>query len=110
MRAHCVLGRRGTRAIGRLERFAGDWELARDEVEPPPTPKPIGTSVAVVGSGPGGLACAADLAMWGHKVTVYELFHEAGGVLRYGIPRFRLPREVLDAELEYVRRLGVEIA
>lgn len=107
---HCVLGRREEPvAIGRLERFAGDWELARDEVEPPPTPKPIGTSVAVVGSGPGGLACAADLAMWGHKVTVYELFHEAGGVLRYGIPRFRLPREVLDAELEYVRRLGVEI-
>ncbi len=107
---HCVLGRREEPvAIGRLERFAGDWELGRGEVEPPPTPKPIGTSVAVVGSGPGGLACAADLAMWGHKVTVYELFHEAGGVLRYGIPRFRLPREVLDAELEYVRRLGVEI-
>lgn len=107
---YCVLGRREEPvAIGRLERFAGDWELGRGEVEPPPTPKPIGTSVAVVGSGPGGLACAADLAMWGHKVTVYELFHEAGGVLRYGIPRFRLPREVLDAELEYVRRLGVEI-
>lgn len=107
---HCVLGRREEPvAIGRLERFAADWELERGEVEPPPAPAPTGASVAVVGSGPGGLACAADLAMWGHAVTVYELFHEAGGVLRYGIPRFRLPREVLDAELDYLARLGVEI-
>ncbi len=106
----CVLGKRGEPiAIGRLERFAADWELQHGEVEPPELPEPTGFSVAVVGSGPGGLACAADLAMRGHRVTIYELFHAAGGVLRYGIPRFRLPREVLDAELDYLRGLGVEI-
>ncbi|MEA3400978.1 MAG: NADPH-dependent glutamate synthase [Armatimonadota bacterium] len=106
----CVLGKRGEPvAIGRLERFAADWELKHGEVEVPDLAASTGFSVAVVGSGPGGMACAADLAMWGHDVIIYELFHAAGGVLRYGIPRFRLPREVLDAELDYLRRLGVEI-
>ncbi len=104
----CVLGKRGEPiAIGRLERFAADWELQHNEVEPPERPEATGHSVAVVGSGPGGMAAAADLAMWGHDVTIYELFHAAGGVLRYGIPRFRLPREILDAELDYLTKLGV---
>jgi len=105
----CVLAKRGEPiAIGRLERFVADWEREHGEVQAPERPAPTGHSVAVVGSGPGGLACAADLAMWGHSVTVYELFHESGGVLRYGIPRFRLPRRVLNAELEYLATLGVE--
>ena len=106
----CVLAKRGEPiAIGRLERFVADWEREHDEVEMPERPAPSGYSVAVIGSGPGGLAAAADLAMWGHSVTVYELFHAPGGVLRYGIPAFRLPRNVLDWELDYLRKLGVEI-
>jgi glutamate synthase (NADPH/NADH) small chain len=106
----CVLAKRGDPiAIGRLERFVADWEREHDEVEMPERPAPSGYSVAVIGSGPGGLAAAADLAMWGHSVTVYELFHAPGGVLRYGIPAFRLPRNVLDWELDYLRKLGVEI-
>ncbi len=106
----CVLAKRGEPiAIGRLERFVADWEREHDEVEMPERPAPTAYSVAVIGSGPGGLAAAADLAMWGHSVTIYELFHAPGGVLRYGIPAFRLPRNVLDWELDYLRKLGVEI-
>ncbi len=106
----CVAGKRGEPiAIGRLERFAADWELNHGEVKAPDLPESTGYSVGIVGSGPGGMACAADLATCGHDVTIYELFHAPGGVLRYGIPRFRLPREVLDAELDYLRSLGVEI-
>ncbi len=106
----CVLGKRGEPvAIGRLERFVADWALQHGNIQAPELPPPTGYSVGVVGSGPGGLACAADLAMRGHDVTIYELFHAAGGVLRYGIPRFRLPREVLEAELEYLAKLGVTI-
>jgi glutamate synthase (NADPH/NADH) small chain len=105
----CVLARRGEPiAIGRLERFVADWEREHNEVREPDRRARTGKSAGVVGSGPGGLACAADLAMWGHDVTIYELFHAPGGVLRYGIPRFRLPREVLDAELEYLASLGVQ--
>lgn len=105
----CVLGRRGEPvAIGHLERFAADWERTYGEVLVPDPPPPSGFSVAVVGSGPGGLAAAADLVRWGHEVIIYELFHAAGGVLRYGIPNFRLPREVLDAELDYLKHLGVK--
>ncbi len=106
----CVLGKRDEPvAIGRLERFVADYERAHDAPAPPQPGKSTGKAVAVVGSGPAGMACAADLAKLGHRVTVFELFHEAGGVLRYGIPRFRLPRRVLNAELGYMEKLGVEI-
>jgi glutamate synthase (NADPH/NADH) small chain len=103
----CVLGRRGQPiAIGLLERFVADnadkSRLPRPEVEP------TGIKVAVVGSGPAGLSAAADLALLGHDVTVFECLHEAGGVLRYGIPEFRLPASVVDEELEYLKSLGVK--
>ncbi len=106
----CVLGKKDDPvAVGRLERFVADYEREHGEVEAGEVAEPTGKKVAVIGSGPGGLACAADLAKLGHEVTIFELFHEPGGVLRYGIPPFRLPREVLDAEIDYVRNLGVEI-
>ncbi|MCD6360896.1 MAG: NADPH-dependent glutamate synthase [Armatimonadetes bacterium] len=106
----CVLAGKGEPvAIGHLERFVADWEREHGQIETPAAVPPTGHRVAVIGSGPGGLACAADLAKLGHEVTVFELLHEPGGVLRYGIPSFRLPREVLQVEIDYVRSLGVEI-
>ena len=95
-------------AIGRLERFVGDWDLARG-VAIPELPPPTGKRVAVIGSGPAGLTCAADLARMGHQVTIFESLHAPGGVLMYGIPEFRLPKAVVEAEVDYVRKLGVEI-
>ena len=98
-------------AIGRLERYVADWELANKEsLDSPVTkPAPTGKRVAVVGSGPAGLTTAADLAKLGHSVTLFEALHVAGGVLMYGIPEFRLPKEVVQAEVNYVASLGVEI-
>ncbi len=93
-------------AIGRLERFIGDMAIA-EGWESVPYIEPSGFRVAVVGSGPSGMACAAEMAKGGCDVTVYEAFHELGGVLKYGIPDFRLPNEVIDAEIEKLRRLGV---
>ncbi len=96
-------------AIGRLERFVADWEARQG---PPPAhelPQPTGKKVAVAGSGPAGLTVAADLARMGHKVTIFEALHEAGGVLVYGIPEFRLPKEIVRREVDYVRALGVEV-
>lgn len=105
----CVVGKKGTPiAIGRLERFVADWRLSRGS-ELPPTPKPTGKKVAIVGSGPSGLTAAADLARAGHGVTVFESLHAAGGVLMYGIPPFRLPDSVIESEVDYVRKLGVDI-
>jgi glutamate synthase (NADPH/NADH) small chain len=106
--AVCTVGRRFEPvAIGALERFVADW----DAHEPPPAagavPAATAAKVAVVGSGPAGLACAADLARLGYAVTVFEALHAAGGVLRYGIPEFRLPRTVLDRELSSLEGLGV---
>ena len=97
-------------AIGRLERFVADWERANTgsakSVDPP---KPTGRKVAVVGSGPAGLTAAADLAKLGHSVTIFEALHVAGGVLMYGIPEFRLPKEIVQTEVDYVASLGVEL-
>lgn len=105
----CVLSKKGASvSIGRLERFLADQERKKDVVAPE-KPKPTGNKVAVVGSGPAGLTAAADLAKMGHSVTIFEALHEAGGVLIYGIPEFRLPKEIVRAEVEYVMKLGVKV-
>ncbi len=97
-------------AIGRLERFVADWERANiGATKPVDPPKPTGKRVAVVGSGPAGLTAAADLAKLGHGVTIFEALHVAGGVLMYGIPEFRLPKEIVQAEVDYVASLGARI-
>ncbi len=105
----CVLGVKDRPlAIGKIERFVADWER-ENGVELPPVALPSGKRVAVVGSGPSGLTAAAELARSGHAVTLYESLHEAGGVLTYGIPPFRLPRDVVQAEIGAVLSLGVDL-
>lgn len=105
----CVIGRKHEPvAIGRLERFAADWERRQGAVEIPECAPPTGRRVAVVGSGPAGLTVAGELAKRGHAVTIFEALHKPGGVLMYGIPEFRLPKEIVEAEVDYVRQLGVE--
>lgn len=102
----CILGKKGKPiSIGHLERFAADSEKA----ETPKVAKASGKKVAVVGSGPAGLSAAAELARLGHKVTVFESLHKAGGVLMYGIPSFRLPKDIVDDEIAELKKLGVEI-
>jgi glutamate synthase (NADPH) small chain len=93
-------------AIGRLERFVGDMAI-REGWSNVPWIEPSGFKIGIVGSGPAGMACAADMAKAGCEVTVFEAFHEAGGVLKYGIPDFRLPNEVVDAELDKLVQLGI---
>jgi glutamate synthase (NADPH/NADH) small chain len=107
----CSLAKKGAPiAIGRLERFVADWERANvGAAKPIDPPKPTGKRVAVVGSGPAGLTAAADLAKLGHSVTIFEALHVAGGVLMYGIPEFRLPKEIVQAEVDYVVSLGVKL-
>ncbi|RJQ46490.1 MAG: NADPH-dependent glutamate synthase [Nitrospiraceae bacterium] len=106
---HCLLGKKGMAvSIGNLERFVADLEAESGEVRVPEKPKPTGRKVAVIGSGPGGLTCAADLAKYGHQVTLFEALHKPGGVLIYGIPEFRLPKSVVEREVEYISKLGVE--
>ena len=95
-------------AIGRLERFLADYERKKG-VNIPKLHKPTGKKVVVIGSGPAGLTCAGDLAKMGHKVTVYEALHDPGGVLMYGIPEFRLPKEIVKSEVKYIEKLGVDI-
>lgn len=105
----CVLSKKGASvSIGRLERFVSDYER-RKGVQVPEKPDPTGKKIAVVGSGPAGLTAAADLAKMGHSITIFEALHEAGGVLIYGIPEFRLPKEIVRAEVEYVKKLGVTV-
>ncbi len=107
--AKCILGRRGQPvAIGRLERFVADWELQHGTPEIPEI-KPNNKKIAVVGAGPAGLTCAGDLAKLGYDVTIFESLHEPGGVLMYGIPEFRLPKEIVEKEIDYVKNLGVKI-
>ena len=105
----CILGIKGEAvAIGKLERFVGDWSL-NNSSERAEKAAPNGHKVAVVGSGPSGLACASDLAKWGYEVTVFEALHKLGGVLVYGIPEFRLPKEKIVArEIDEIRALGVK--
>lgn len=106
----CILGIRGEPvSIGKLERFVGDWNLEHGSSEVEEIPL-NGYKVAVVGSGPAGLACATDLAKLGYEVVIFEALHKAGGVLEYGIPEFRLPKnDVVAREIENVTKLGVEI-
>ncbi|MEM2118839.1 MAG: NADPH-dependent glutamate synthase, partial [Candidatus Bathyarchaeia archaeon] len=105
----CVMGKVGEPvSIGRLERFVADWERAKGVKTPEKAP-PTGKKVAVIGAGPAGLTVAAELAKLGHKVVVYEALHLAGGVLVYGIPEFRLPKSIVQAEVDYVKKLGAEI-
>ena len=107
--AKCVRGIKGEPVgIGRLERFVADWhnEHAKENVK---RPEPNGHKVAVVGSGPSGLTCAGDLAKKGYQVSVFEALHTAGGVLVYGIPEFRLPKKIVNKEVDGLKALGVEI-
>ncbi len=105
----CVLGIKNEPvAIGRLERFVADW-YRENEAAPPERPAPTGHRVAVVGAGPAGLTCAGTLAKMGHEVTVYEALHAGGGVLVYGIPEFRLPKEIVAKEIENLKALGITI-
>jgi len=106
----CILGKKDEPvAVGRLERFVADWERAQGEIEIPSKDPPTGKRVAVVGSGPAGLTLAGDLIKKGHAVTVFEALHKTGGVLVYGIPEFRLPKAIVQAEVDYLAKLGVEI-
>jgi len=113
---NCVLSKKGRPInIGSLERFAADWELAhsseliahRENLQP--MTNELRAKVAIIGSGPSGLTCAADLAKMGYNVTLFESLHKAGGVLVYGIPEFRLPKSVVEFEVEYIKSLGVEL-
>lgn len=106
----CTLNKKGAPiAIGRLERFVADWERAEGGAKIPELEPSTGKKVAVVGSGPAGLTVASDLALWGHEVVLFEALHVAGGVLYYGIPEFRLPKDIVQGEVEYVQKLGVDL-
>jgi glutamate synthase (NADPH/NADH) small chain len=107
--AVCVVGRRNLPVgIGDLERYAADYERKFKTVEYPDIPEDTGKKVAIVGSGPAGLSAAYELRIRGHEVVIFEAFHRAGGVLVYGIPRFRLPLDIIDEDIKYLENLGVE--
>jgi glutamate synthase (NADPH/NADH) small chain len=107
---NCVLGKKGEPvAIGALERFAADYERKTGKITIAEKAEPNGKKVAIVGSGPSGLTTAGDLVKLGYDVTIFETMHKAGGVLVYGIPEFRLPKEIVDAEVDYLVKLGVKI-
>ena len=107
--AKCVRGIKGEPvAIGRLERFAADWDMKNGKNEVV-KPQSNGHKVAVIGAGPAGLTCAGDLAKKGYEVTIFEAFHKAGGVLVYGIPEFRLPKAIVQKEVEGLEKMGVKV-
>jgi len=107
--AVCIVGKKGDPvSIGALERFVADYERDNDLLKKPEIAPSTGKRIAVVGSGPAGLTAAAELVVRGHDVTVYEAFHRGGGVLVYGIPRFRLPMDIIDKDLEFLQSLGVK--
>jgi glutamate synthase (NADPH) small chain len=108
--AQCVMGRKyDPIAIGRLERFAADYAQVHGGVPVPALAPSTGKKVAVIGAGPAGITVAGDLAKWGHEVVVFEALHLPGGVLMYGIPQFRLPKEIVQYEINNLRKLGVQI-
>jgi len=105
----CVIGKMGDPiSIGRLERFLADWERDNGSQLPPKAPD-TGKKIAVIGAGPAGLTVAADLVKLGHKITMFEALHVGGGVLSYGIPEFRLPKAIVQSEINYVQKLGVDL-
>ncbi len=107
---NCVRGIKGEPvAIGRLERFVADWHIKNGSDDAVYNIEPKGKKVAIIGSGPSGLTCAGDLAKLGYSVTIYEALHIAGGVLVYGIPEFRLPKEIVRKEIENLKKLGVKV-
>jgi len=106
----CVVGKKGEPvAIGNLERFAADQERMHGKGDLPPKAEPTGKKVAVIGSGPSGLTVAGDLILKGHEVTIYEAFHKPGGVLVYGIPEFRLPKDIVFSEVAFLEKLGAKV-
>ena len=106
----CILGKKGEPvAIGRLERFSADYERNSGKVSNPSVAKSNGKKIAVAGAGPAGLTIAGDLVKLGYDVTIFEALHKSGGVLVYGIPEFRLPKAIVEAEVEGLRKLGVKI-
>jgi glutamate synthase (NADPH) small chain len=106
----CLLGKqKAPIAIGRLERYVADWDRLHPSTEKAELAPSTGKKVAVVGSGPAGLTCAAEMARLGHNVTIFEALHVGGGVLMYGIPEFRLPKDIVQGEVKYVKSLGVDL-
>ena len=106
----CVRGLKGESVgIGRLERFVADYHMAKADKPEPVAPESNGHRIAVIGSGPAGLTCAGDLRKMGYDVTIFEAFHKSGGVLVYGIPQFRLPKEIVAAEIDNLIKMGVKI-
>ena len=106
----CIMSKVGEPvSIGRLERWLADWERNRGNVKAEKNAQPTGKKVAVVGAGPAGLTVAADLAKRGHQVLIFEALHLPGGVLVYGIPEFRLPKRIVQAEVDYIKKLGADL-
>ena len=106
----CVRGIKGESVgIGRLERFVADYHMAKEDKPAVTVPESNGHKIAVIGSGPAGLTCAGDLRKLGYDVTIFEAFHKSGGVLVYGIPQFRLPKEIVAAEIDNLKAMGVNI-
>jgi len=106
----CIMGKVGEPvSIGRLERWLADWERKKGNAKAERTAHPTGKKVAIVGAGPAGLTAAADLAKLGHQVVIFEALHLPGGVLVYGIPEFRLPKSIVQAEVDYIKKLGADL-